>query len=55
MKTHTPDKYSVNMHIDKEAIIKRVVNEWVMRWVQREHPEIFKIAEKEVRERLDPS
>ena len=53
MKTIAHTKYSVNLQQDKETVVKNIVNEWVMRWVKREHPEIFEIAEKEVRDRLE--
>jgi len=52
MKTIAPTKYSVNLQLDKETVVKNIVNEWVIRWAKREHPEIFTKAEKEVRDRL---
>ena len=53
MKTVTVNNYSVNMNIDKEDVIKRLVDEWVMRWAKKQHPDIFKTAEKEIRQRLE--
>jgi hypothetical protein len=44
------NKYEVNY--TKEDIISYHVREWVMNWVKKYHPEVFKEAEKFVLEKM---
>ena len=47
-------KYSVNFGDDyKDRIAEQVVDKWVLRWVEKYHPETFIEARKEVYNRLD--
>jgi hypothetical protein len=49
-----PGKYRVNFGDDyKSRIAEQVVNEWVLRWTKRYHPEAFTEARSEVYNRLD--
>jgi hypothetical protein len=44
-------KYSINF--SREDIVTFHVNQWIMQWVRRYHPEAFDEAKKFVEEHLD--
>ena len=51
MKDDKEFKYSVN--IGKEDLIQIYVKQWVLAWCKKNHPEIFKKAEKKIKNILN--
>ena len=53
MKDHGIGNYRVNLKISREMTASQLVNEWVMQWVYKYHPEAIEAAENEINKRLD--
>jgi len=53
MKERTIGNYVVNLKMSRDQTAKQLVNEWVMQWVYKYHPEAVKTAEDEINKRLD--
>ena len=53
MSQEKAEDHKVKINYTKEDLIKCYVNQWVMCWVKRYHPEAFDEARKFVEENFD--